>query len=59
MPRYRITMINSGIATVVIYAERSDAKTAYDNAVAYATLIFGTQPSDKPHAVIVEEVPAA
>jgi hypothetical protein len=58
MPKYRITMINNGVGTVVVYGDYSNPKAAYDAAVAGAVQIFGSSSPDKPHAVIIVEEPA-
>ena len=37
MPRYKMTLIESGGSMVVVYGEKDSAKVAYDDAIAGAT----------------------
>jgi hypothetical protein len=57
MPRYRITMINNGIGTIVVFVDKPNPKVAYDDAVAGAAQIFGVPEPDKLYSVIVVEEP--
>ena len=57
MPKYRITLMESGGSMVVLYEEKDNIKVAFDDAITGAEYVFGPADPSKPHTVNVVEEP--
>jgi hypothetical protein len=62
MPKYRVTMrkqIDGASNVVTVFVDKSNAKAAYDDAIAGAIIIFGPLDPSKPYIISVVEEPTA
>jgi len=57
MTKYRVTMTRDGATdSVIVYVDKSNAKVAYDDAMAGAVLIFGSPSLGKFHVINIVEI---